>query len=415
VELEIPVSPEDLAAAEERAFRKLVKTVRLPGFRQGKVPRRVFEQTYGSDDIRQRAAEEVIPDVYAKAVREHDIEPVSRPKMEVLEQTDGRPTLLKATVEVRPEITLQAYKNVAVTRPAIPVTDADVERSLEALAKERAMLVPVERAAQLGDVVTMDYEGTIDGVPFEGGSAQGETAELAEGRFIPGFATGIAGMKVGETKDIDARFPEGYAQSDLAGKAAVFKVTLYDIKRFDMPSIDDEFAAGVSEHSSVEALRADVRRRLEAISASRERRAIGNAVLESLLREHDFALPQSMVDSEVDHLMNDTASAARRAGVEFEQYLAQIGKTEEELRAAYLADAQTRVKTTLLVEQIAKAENIVATPADVAEELEALSRQYRQPVAKVRKALGNSVLTLMDGIVRNKTLDFLVDHAEVTT
>jgi trigger factor len=138
-------------------------------------------------------------------------------------------------------------------------------------------------------------------------------------------------------------------------------------------------------------------------------------VLESLLREHDFALPQSMVDSEVDHLMNDTASAARRAGVEFEQYLAQIGKTEEELRAAYLADAQTRVKTTLLVEQIAKAENIVATPADVAEELEALSRQYRQPVAKVRKALGNSVLTLMDGIVRNKTLDFLVDHAEVTT
>jgi trigger factor len=415
VELEIPISVGELAAAEERAFRKMAKNVRLPGFRQGKVPRKVFEQAYGSNAITHQAVEDVVPEVYAKAVREHDLEPVNRPKMEVLEEADGRPTRLKATVEVRPEIVLQRYKGVAVDRPVLPVTDADVERSLEALAKERATLVPVERPAQLGDVVTLDYEGNIDGTSFEGGSATGEVTELSEGRFIPGFVTGIVGMRAGETKDVEARFPEGYVQTDLAGKDAVFTVTLHDVKQFDLPAVDDEFAASVSENHTVEELRADVRRRLEVISASRERRAVANAVLDALLREHDFALPATMVDGEVDHLVNDAASAAARAGVSFEQYLTQIGKTEEELRAQFRPDAEMRVKSTLLVEQIAKAENIVATPADIAEELESLSRQYRQPVAKVRKALGNSVLSLMDGVVRNKTLDFLVDHAEVTS
>jgi trigger factor len=415
VELEIPIGHDELVAAEERAFRKLVKNARLPGFRQGKVPRKVFEQAYGSEAITSQAVEEVVPEVYAKAVREHDLEPVNRPKMEVMEETDGRPTRVKATVEVRPEIALQRYKGVAVNRPAVVVTDEDVERSLQALAKERAMLVPVERPAQPGDVVTLDYEGKIAGVPFEGGSASGEATELTEGRFIPGFVSGIVGMSAGETRDVAAQFPEGYAQPELAGKDAIFTVALRDVKQFDLPEVDDKFAASVSENQTVEELRADVRRRLEAISASRERRAVANAVLDTLVREHDFALPETMVDAEVDHLLNDAASAAARAGMEFEQYLTQIGKSEEELRAQYRSDAEVRVKTTLLVEHIAKTENIVATPADVAEELDALARQYRQPVAKVRKALGNNVLSLMDGIVRNKTLDFLVDHAEVAS
>jgi trigger factor len=414
VELEIPISVEELSAAEDRAFRKLAKNVRLPGFRKGKVPRKIFEQTYSADSITDRALEEVAQDVYAKAVREHGLAPVARPEMEVLKATDGRPTGLKASVEVRPEIELQGYKGVAVTRPTPTVTDADVERSLEALAKERATLVPVERAAQLGDVVTLDYEGKIDGVPFEGGKATGEVTELSEGRFIPGFVAGIVGMHAGETKEVDASFPEGYAQNELAGKAAAFTVALHDVKQFDLPAIDDQFAANVSEHQTVAELRADVRRRLEAISAARERRAVANAVLDTLLREHDFALPQTMVETEIDHLMNDAASAAARSGVTFEQYLERIGKSEQELRAQFHSEAESRVKSTLLVEQIAKAENIVATPADIAEELDALSRQYRQPIDKVRKALGNSVLSLMDGIVRNKTLDFLVDNAEVT-
>ena len=307
-----------MSAAEDRAFRRLVKNVRLAGFRRGKVPRKVFEQAYGSGAITHQAVEDVLPEAYARAVREHDLEPIERPKIEIVEEDEGRPTRVKATVAVRPEITPHGYDGVAVTVAKMTVSDDDVERSVAALAKERATLVPVDRAAEIGDVVTIDYSGTIDGTAFEGGSAAGETAELIEGRFIPGFVAGIVGMRAGETKDVRAQFPEGYAQPDLAGKEAAFTVTVHDVKRYDLPAIDDAFAASVSDNATVDELRADVRRRLEAIAAQRERRVIGNAVLDALLREHDFALPPSMIDGEVDHLVNDAASAAAQAGESFE-------------------------------------------------------------------------------------------------
>lgn len=413
VELEIPITPEEIAAAEDRAFRKLVKNVKLPGFRAGKVPRKVFEQAYGSQSIASQAMEEVVPEVYTKAIREHDLEPVDRPKMELLPEEDGKPARLKATVEVRPEIRLIDYKGVEVEREPVAISDEDVERSIQALAKERATLVPVERPAQLGDVVTMDYEGKIDGVAFEGGTATGQMTELDENRFIPGFAAGIAGMSAGETKDVEAKFPDEYGQPDLAGKTAVFTITVHDVKAFEMPALDDEFAKAISENQTVEELRGDIRKRLEAIADSRSRRVVGNAVMEKLIAAHDFPLPESMVDRELEHMVNDAASQAQNAGISFEDSLKEAGKTEEELRSEFREDAKTRVKGTLLIEQIAKMENIQATPADVSEELAALARQYGQPVDRIRKALGNNVLSLMDGIVRNKTLEFLIDNAKV--
>ena len=207
VELEIPITPEELAAAQERAFRRLAKNVKLPGFRAGKVPRKVFEQTYGTEAIASEALEDVVPEVYARAVREHESLPVARPKMELLPAEEGQAFALKATVAVRPAIELSNYKGIEVEREAPAIDDDDVERSIAALAKERATLVPVERPAQLGDVATLDYEGKIDGVAFEGGTAKGQMTELDENRFIPGFASGIAGMSAGETKDVEAVFP----------------------------------------------------------------------------------------------------------------------------------------------------------------------------------------------------------------
>ena len=413
VELEIPITNDELAAAEDRAFRKLVKNVRLPGFRAGKVPRKVFEQAYGADAITSQAMEEVLPEVYAKAVREHDLEPVDRPKMEIVEESEGRPRRLKATVEVRPEIALGQYKGISVPRPPAVVTADDVERSLEALAKERAILVPVDRPAQMGDVVTMDYAGTIDGEAFDGGTAAGQVTELRADRFIPGFVDGIVGMSAGESKDVRADFPADYGQESLAGKQASFAVTLHDVKALELPAIDDAFASSVSKCETLDELRADVRNRLEAIAESRARRVVGNALVGKLLETHDFPLPATLVEGEIEHLIGDAASQAQRAGMTFEDYLKEAGKTEEELREEYRSEAQSRVKGTLLIEQIAKQEHIAATPADVSSELEALSRQYGQPVARIRKALGNSLLSLMDGIVRNKTLDFLIDNAAV--
>jgi trigger factor len=413
VELEIPITAEELAAAQERAFRRLAKNVKLPGFRAGKVPRKVFEQTYGSETIASEALEDVVPEVYARAVREHELVPVDRPKMELLPAEEGKPSRLKATVAVRPAIELHDYKGIEVERDAPSIDDEDVERSLAALAKERATLVPVERPAQLGDVVTLDYEGKIDGVPFDGGTAKGQMTELDENRFIPGFASGIAGMSAGETRDVEAVFPSDYPKEDLAGKTATFTVTVHDVKALELPAVDDEFAKAVSENETLDTLRADVRKRLEAIAQSRARRAIGNALMEKLVDAHDFPLPEVLVAREIDNMVNDLASQAGQSGISFDDYLKEQGRSEEELRQSFRVDAEQRVKATLVIEEIARTEGINATPADIAEELAALSRQYGQPVDRIRKALGNNVISLMEGIVRNKTLEFLVDNARV--
>jgi trigger factor len=401
VALEFSVSEAELAAAEERAFRRLAKNVRLPGFRKGKVPRKIFEQTYGSNAVTNEAVDAVVPEVFAKAVREHDLEPVDRPKFEVVEEAGGRPTKLKATVEVRPAIVLGTYKGIAVSRPRSVVTDADVQQSLEALAKERATLVPVERPARLGDIVTLDYEGLVEGNPFEGGRGEGEMVELGEGRFVPGFVAGIVGMLPGETKKIDVRFPDAYPSAELAGKPAIFTVTVREVKELELPPLDDEFAKTVSQHQSISELRDDVKRRLEAVAAGRSRRNVGNTIVGKLVAAHDFPLPESLVENELTHLLEDLRGA-------------QEGKEDEdELRTAHRAEAESRVKAGLLIAAIAKTENIIATPADVSAELEALARRYGQPAARIRKALGNNVLSLVDGIVRNKTLDFLIDNAIV--
>jgi len=400
VALEFSITGPELAEAEDRAFRKLVRVVKLPGFRQGKVPRKLFEQAYGSETVTNQAVEDLLPEAYAKAVREHDLDPVDKPKLEVLEESEGRPTRLKATVEVRPTIELRPYKGLSVSGPPVEVTEGDVDRSLQALAKERAILVPVARPAQLGDVATLDYEGTIDGVPFEGGQAAGQTVELSEGRFVPGFVAGIVGMASGESKNVELRFPDDYPSAAVAGKPAVFAVKLHDLKEFELPPLDDEFAKAVSSNQTLDELRADLRRRLAAVATGRARRIISNTLLERLLAEHDFALPPSMVEGEIDRIMEDATAASG-------------GKTEAEPRESYRAEAESRVKTTLLIEQIAKAEKITATPGDIAAELEVLSRRYGQPAARIRKALGNNLLSLMDGIVRSKTLELLIDNAEV--
>jgi len=398
--------------AEDRAFRRLVKKAKLPGFRPGKVPRKVFEQAYGAETITNEAMEDVVPTVYAKAVREHDIDPVDRPKMELLPEEDGTPRRIKAVVDVRPEIELGEYKDLPVNAEPVTVTDEDVERALKTLARDRATLVPVEREARLGDVVTLDYEGKIDGVAFEGGTAQGQQTELSEERFIPGFATGIAGMKPGETKDVEATFPQDYQQSDLAGKTAVFTITLHEVKELEMPPIDDELAKAVSQHQSLDELKADVRNRLQAAAESRIKRETGNDLVERLVASHDFPLPEVLVEREIDGMISDGAGMAARMGMSFDDYLKAVGKSEDELRTEHRADAERRVKGTLILEAIAKAENITATPADIQSELQALARQYGQPVDRIRQALGNNLLSLMDGIVRNKTVEFLVEHAK---
>jgi trigger factor len=415
VELEISISDEELDAARERAFRQLVKNVRIPGFRPGKAPRKIFEAQYGSAGIHERAMESVVPTVYSKALHDNDLEPVDQPQMELLPEEDGQPVRLRATVYVRPQFELQNYKGVALEGASTVVSDDDVEQALAGLRKEAGSLVPVDRPVALGDVPTIDYEGKIDGVPFDGGKAEGQATEILEDRFIPGFASGIVGMSAGETKDIEAQFPEGYANTELAGKTAVFTITVHENKVMELADFDDAFAQRFGgPDATVDTLRDEMRNRLEANARRQQRRTLAGPLVESLMAAHDFALPPVLVDREVDNLSNEAKNYVERAGGSWSDYLEKQGKTEDGLRTEYRQEAEKRVKSTLLLEAIAKSENVTATNADLEAEVQQLSRQYQQPREAIVEMVRSNMGALADGIVRTKTIEFLLDHATIT-
>jgi trigger factor len=412
VELEISITPEEYTAAQDAAFRKLVRNAKIPGFRPGKVPRKIFESQYGTASILERALDDLLNQKYPAAIEEHGIQPLAQPSIELVPTEEGQPPRFKAIVPVRPEFEPQGYTGVQVTEVPESAPDDQVDRTLEQMRKQAATLIPVERPARLGDTVVIDYEGKVDGVPFEGGAAQGQETELAEDRFIPGFVAGIVGMTAGETKDVPAKFPDPYSNADLAGKDAVFTITLHDVKEPELPELDDEFAKRVSRSESLEDLRTEVKRRLDETTKRNARRQMSTELLEKLVAAHDFPLPAVLVERELDSLLAETRQYIARGGMTWDDYLAHSGKTEADLREQFREEAQRRVKTTLLVEAIAKKEDIHATEADVESELAALSQQYGQPRERIVQLLQNNVGTLIDGIVRTKTLDRLIDQAK---
>ena len=414
VELEIPIDAKVLEAAQDRAFKDLAKNVKIPGFRPGKVPRRIFEAQYGTQAIVERAFESVVPSVYTQAMRDNQLEPVEEPQMELMPTDDGGLVRIKATVTVRPEITLGTYSGIVVEAHAASVTDADLERAVQEVARDAADLVPVERPVAMGDTATIDYEGKIDGVPFEGGKAENQPTEILEDRFIPGFAAGIVGMSAGETKEVDATFPDPYSNPELAGKPAVFTITVHDVKAPQIPAVDDELAKRYKPDGTLEELRGEIRARLESQALHRRSREISGKVMDALLAAHEVPLPAVMVDREVVSLVDEAKQYVTRAGIAWEQYLEGQGKTEDVMREEYRTEAERRVKSTLLLEAIAKQESVQATPEDIEAEIEGLVQQYRQPREAILKMLQPNLGALVDGIVRTKAVDWLVQHAAVT-
>jgi trigger factor len=278
--------------------------------------------------------------------------------------------------------------------------------------KDAATLIPVDRPVQLGDSATIDYAGKIDGVPFDNGTATGQQVEIKEENFIPGFATGIAGMNAGDTKEISAKFPAEYGAPDLAGKDATFTITVHEVKEAELPVLDDEFAKRVSQHQTLDELKAELRERLDGVAKQKARREISTQLLDKLVAANDFPLPQVLVEREIDGLLDESRQYIARMGITWEQYLASAEKGEESIRADFKEEAERRVKTTLLVEEIAKREKIEASPVDLEAEIGALARQYSQPREKIVEMLGNNLGALVDGIVRTKTIDRLIEAAK---
>jgi trigger factor len=431
VELEIPIPPQELEVARNRAFHELVKRAKIPGFRPGKVPRGIFEQHYGTGMIEQRAMEEIVPQVYEKAIEELDLYPLANPDVELLPaEREGEPPRVKATVTIRPEITLTEYKGIEVTQERDTATDEEVEASLDSLRREAAILVPVERPVQLGDVATLDYEGKIDGEPFEGGKAEMQPTEIDADRFIPGFIDAILGMKAGETKEFDVTFPEDFPKPELAGKNVTFTVTVHEIKERELPQLDDALAERIAgKPMTLLELKVDLRRRLDAVAAAKARRMMSEHLVNKLLAAHDFPLPTVLVDHEIGALLDDYKSWALTSGARSDdaaaltdpeerdrrwaEVLGEMGKTEEELREGFRADAERRVKTSLLLGAIARAEGIEATREDIDRELEHVAAQYRQPKERMLQLLASNMGSVVAGIVRNKTMDRLLNQAKL--
>ena len=416
VELDIEISAPDFEAARERAFRKLVKQYRLPGFRPGRVPRPIFERHIGTEAIDHQAVEDVVPDAYSKALKEHNLDPVDRPHIDLERLDDGKALRIKATVSIRPDITLADYRGIAVEKQPVVVTDDEVERSLQALRKRAAVLEPVtDRGIQAGDVVTMDYVGTIDGEPFEGGTATGHSTEVTSEKFVPGFAEQLYGAKPGDKRTVKVTFPDGYHAESLAGKEAIFDVTIHDVRHPQLPDVDEALVKQVSDHETVDALRADIRKRLVAVGEAQAREAMQKQMIAALLARHDFPLPVVLVDREVDSLLADAKSYMQSIGRAWSEYLAAKGVDERGLSAEYRTEAERRVKTALILEEIARAEGINVTTQDLESELEHLARSYGRSreamIDVVRRNTGFE--PLIDSVRKQKTIEFLLQQASI--
>jgi trigger factor len=411
VELEIAISPEELEAARERVFHILVKQAKIPGFRPGKAPRKLFEAQYGSQGIAERAIEDVLPRVYSQALRENDLDPLDQPEWELLPQEGGEPLRVQATVLVRPHIELQAYTDILVPAPRSTATDEEVEKTLAKLRRSHATYMAIDRPVQLGDVPTLDYEGKIDGVTFEGGKAENHPTEIAEGPFIAGVVEGIVGMKAGETKDVKVYFPEEYGRKELAGKPVVFTITVHENKVPQLPDLDDDFARRFSSEGTLASLRADLRARLNFEAEHRARESVKALILEQLIERHEVFLPQALVDREAESILVEMKNRVTQGGLSWEAYLAETSKTDELLADEHLTEARRRVKLSLLLGAIAKRERIEATKEDIDAALTVLSQQYGRHKHEVEKMLHPNKGAFIEGIIQRKTVDFLVSRS----
>ena len=381
VKLTITVDAETFEKALQAAYLKNRGRIAVPGFRKGKAPRRVIEQYYGPQVFYSDAIDAVYYEAYEAAVKEHDVEPVDAPSVDIV-SIDDNGFVFTAEVDVKPEVTLGQYKGIEVTRTTYTVPDAMVEADIQATRERQARLVEVEREAAMGDTVTMDYAGTVDGVAFDGGTAQDQNLELGSGRFIPGFEEQLVGMKAGEEKDINVTFPSEYHAEDLAGKDAVFHVALKQVQEKQLPELDDEFVKDVSEDcDTLEQYRAAVRERMSKEAAQRSDTEFDNDLLTKVVENAQVDIPNSMIERQIDALVRDMERSMSYQGLSMELFIQYTGSTMDQIRDRYRAEAERRVKSQLVMEAVVAAENIAADE----EEIEAQIRELAESTSRISK------------------------------
>ncbi|WML45579.1 trigger factor [Neobacillus sp. PS3-40] len=409
--LTIEVSPEKVKEGLDAAFNKVVKQVNVPGFRKGKMPRAMFEKRYGVESLYQDALDILLPEAYGEAIVETGIEPIDRPDIDVEQMEKGKVLIFKATVQVKPEVKLGEYKGLEVEAIDTTVTDEDINSELATLQGRQAELVVKEDGnAEIGDTVVIDFDGYVDGEAFEGGKGENYSLELGSGSFIPGFEEQLVGVATGESKDVEVTFPEEYHAAELAGKPAVFKTTVHEIKAKELPALDDEFAKDVDDEvETLDALKEKIKTRLEEGKKHEAEHHLQDSLVEKAAAGAEVEIPSVMVVSETNRMMQEFEQRLQSQGMNLELYFQFSGQDESALREQMKSEAENRVRVNLTLEAIAKAENIVATDEDVKEEIGKMAVMYNMSVENIEKALG-SLEGIKSDLKLKKAVDFLIEN-----
>lgn len=413
VELTIEVSPEVFSEALQRSFKKNANKFNVPGFRKGKAPMHIVTKYYGEGVLYDDAIDFAATPAYVAAIAEHGLDPVSRPDMDIIDI--GRATGLKFSVKVtiKPEVILGDYLGVEAVIPEYPVTDEDVERDLKRVQERNARLVPiVDRAIEEGDTANIDYEGFLDGVPFDGGKGASYDLKIGSRTFIPGFEEQLIGKQVGEEFELDVSFPEDYTSAELAGKAVIFKVLINEVKNRELPVLDDEFAKDVSEFDTLSAYKASLRTKLEENAAHRASGAFEENVIQAVVANATVDIPHVMIHNEMDQMLDEQRQQMKYQGIELEQYLGYIGQSVETFKEQLHEPAEARVKTNLVLAALAKKEAIEASEEEVDAEIERMAKLYNMQVADLKSRLAASENGFVkESVIRNKLVAMLTAKA----
>ena len=409
VELVIEVSAEEFDAAVEKAYRKSKGSISVPGFRKGKAPRKIIESMYGASVFYEDAIDEVYPTAYAEAVKEQGLDVVAYPSVEIV--SVGKEGLtFKAAVTVKPEVKLGEYKGLTAPKDDVTVTDADIEREMKPLVDRATRLVSVEREAQMGDTVVLDFDGYLNGERFEGGLGTNYSLELGSSTFVPGFEEAVVGMKAGDEKDIDITFPKEYP-AELASKDVVFKVKAHEVKEKVAPALDDEFAKDVSEFETLDELKKDLAAKLEERRQAEADRAYENALLEQVCNNMEVELPEAMVDFRVDEMVQEMAQRVSAQGIPFEEYMKYIGTDINMMKAQMRPNATANLKVTLAMEAIVAAEGLTVSDEEVEEEIAKIAEQYGMDAAQVKEMI--DVEGLKKDIANRKASKIVLESGKV--
>ncbi len=413
--LTIEVSAEELEKAIEDAYQKNKNKISIPGFRKGKAPRKMIENMYGREVFYEDAANALIPDAYEKALEECEEEIVSSPKVDVVQLESGKPFIFTAEVALKPEVTLGKYKGVKVEKADTAVTEEEVEAEIKKEQEKNSRTVDVtDRAVQKDDVATIDFEGFVDGVAFEGGKGADYPLTIGSGTFIPGFEDALIGAEIGRETEVNVTFPEDYQAAELAGKPAVFKCTVKKLQEKQIPALDEDFVSEVSDESdTVEEYKEEIRKNLSDKKEADAKNAKEDAVIDAIIEDAKMEIPDAMVETQQRQLLQDYAQRMQAQGISMEQYMQFTGLTSQALMEQVKPQALKRIQSRLVLEAVVAAENLTATEEDFEEEVKTMAEIYQMEADKVKELLGeNGKKQVLDDICVKKAVEFVVDNAK---